>query len=151
MLDCLCPCGFDNPRNTLRWKLLQLAPIRLRINLFGLRTANTDSVAATDSVEAGSTHSWRERTWWIIVRNRLSSTKDKVADVVVDRRNECWWGQWWRLTLGHDSQYEIVQGLWSSCPVKGVSNPTRIRWVDKKNEKDELFENSIQAYIQYPE
>jgi hypothetical protein len=30
--------------------------------------------------------------------------------------------------------------LWSSCPVKGVIN-----------EKDELFENSIQAYVQYPE
>jgi hypothetical protein len=40
VLVCLCPCGFDNPRNTLRSKLLQLAPIQLRISLFGLRTAN---------------------------------------------------------------------------------------------------------------
>jgi hypothetical protein len=36
----LCPCGLDNPRNTLRWKLLQLASIHLRIILFSLRTAN---------------------------------------------------------------------------------------------------------------
>jgi hypothetical protein len=36
--------------------------------------------------------------------------------------------------------------LWSSCPAKGVANPELT-----KNEKDELFENSIQAYIQYPE
>jgi hypothetical protein len=37
---CLCPCGFENPRNTLRWKLLQLASVHLRIILLGLRTAN---------------------------------------------------------------------------------------------------------------
>jgi hypothetical protein len=36
----LCPCGFDNPRNTLRWKLLQLTSVCLQIILFGLRTAN---------------------------------------------------------------------------------------------------------------
>jgi hypothetical protein len=36
----LCPCRFDNPRNTLRWKLLQLASVRLQIILFGLRTTN---------------------------------------------------------------------------------------------------------------
>jgi hypothetical protein len=30
-------------------------------------------------------------------------------------------------TLGHDSEYEIVQGLWSSCPAKGVINPTRFQ------------------------
>jgi hypothetical protein len=40
LLVYLCPCGFDNPRNTLMWKLLQLASVRLRIILFGLRTAN---------------------------------------------------------------------------------------------------------------
>jgi hypothetical protein len=40
MLVCLCLCGFNNPRNTLRWKLLQLASVRLQIILFGLRTAN---------------------------------------------------------------------------------------------------------------
>jgi hypothetical protein len=39
----LYPCGFDNSRNTFRWKLLQLASVRLRIILFGLRTANTRS------------------------------------------------------------------------------------------------------------
>jgi hypothetical protein len=33
--------GFDNPRNTLRLKLLQLISVRLWIILFGLRTANT--------------------------------------------------------------------------------------------------------------
>jgi hypothetical protein len=31
VLVCLCPCGFDNPRNTPRSKLLQLASIHLRI------------------------------------------------------------------------------------------------------------------------
>jgi hypothetical protein len=36
----LCPYGFDNPKNTLRWKLLQLASVCLRIILLGLRTAN---------------------------------------------------------------------------------------------------------------
>jgi hypothetical protein len=36
----LCPCGFDNPRNTLRWKLLQLAFVCLRIILLGLSFAN---------------------------------------------------------------------------------------------------------------
>jgi hypothetical protein len=40
MLVYLCPSGFDNHRNTLRWKLLQLAFVRLWIILFGLRTAN---------------------------------------------------------------------------------------------------------------
>jgi hypothetical protein len=40
VLVCLYPCGFDNPRNTLRWKLLQLASVCLRIILFGLRTVN---------------------------------------------------------------------------------------------------------------
>jgi hypothetical protein len=44
VLVCLCPCGFDNPRNTLRWKLLQLASIHLRIILFGLRTANSSEL-----------------------------------------------------------------------------------------------------------
>jgi hypothetical protein len=37
----LYPCGFDNPMNTRRWKLLQLAFVRLRIILFGIRTVNT--------------------------------------------------------------------------------------------------------------
>jgi hypothetical protein len=37
----LCPCGFEYPRNTLRWKLLQLESVCLRIILLGLRTANT--------------------------------------------------------------------------------------------------------------
>jgi hypothetical protein len=41
VLVCLCPCGFNNHRNTFRWKLLQLASVRLRIILFGLRTANS--------------------------------------------------------------------------------------------------------------
>jgi hypothetical protein len=40
VLVCLCPCGFNNPRNTLRWKLLQLAFLCLRIILLCLRTAN---------------------------------------------------------------------------------------------------------------
>jgi hypothetical protein len=40
VLVCLSPYGFNNPRNTLRWKLLQLASIHLGIILFGLRTAN---------------------------------------------------------------------------------------------------------------
>jgi hypothetical protein len=41
MLVCLYPCGFNNPRNTVRWKLLQLTFVRLRIILLGLRTANS--------------------------------------------------------------------------------------------------------------
>jgi hypothetical protein len=50
VLDCLCPYGFNNPKNTLRLKLLQLASIRLRIILFGLRTTNKLSGAiARDS------------------------------------------------------------------------------------------------------
>jgi hypothetical protein len=40
VLGYLCPCRFDNPRNTLRWKLLQLAFVRLWIILFGFRTTN---------------------------------------------------------------------------------------------------------------
>jgi hypothetical protein len=32
-----------------------------------------------------------------------------------------------RLTFGHESEYEIAQVLWSSCPAKGVTNPARIR------------------------
>ncbi len=40
VLVCLYPCGFDNPSYTLRWKLLQLASVCLRIILFGLRTTN---------------------------------------------------------------------------------------------------------------
>jgi hypothetical protein len=36
----LCPCGFDNPRNKHRWKLLQLTTVCLRIILFDLRTTN---------------------------------------------------------------------------------------------------------------
>jgi hypothetical protein len=53
------------------------------------------------------------------------------------------------LTLGQDSQYEIVQGLWSSYPTKVSLN---LQGFDEltKNEKDELLENSIQAYVQYP-
>jgi hypothetical protein len=43
VLVCLCLCGFDNPRNTLRWKLLQLVSVRLRIILLSLRTANIAS------------------------------------------------------------------------------------------------------------
>jgi hypothetical protein len=36
------PCGFDNPTNTLRWNLLQLAYICLWIILLGLRTTNNE-------------------------------------------------------------------------------------------------------------
>jgi hypothetical protein len=52
------------------------------------------------------------------------------------------------LGLGYESEYEIVQGLLSSCPAKGVANPVGIDELTK-NEKDELFKNSIQAYVQY--
>jgi hypothetical protein len=41
VLVCLSPYGFDNPSNTLRRKLLQLASVFLRIILLGLRTANS--------------------------------------------------------------------------------------------------------------
>jgi hypothetical protein len=84
------------------------------------------------SAAAGSANSWRGRIDWITVRNYLLLTKAKVAGDVADRRIECWWGQWWRHTLGHDSEYEIVQGLWYSCLAKGVAKPAGIRWVDQK-------------------
>jgi hypothetical protein len=86
----------------------------------------------TDSAGAGSAHSWKGRTGWITVRNCLSSMKNKVADGMADKHNECWWGQWQRLTPGHASEYEIVQGLWSSCLAKDVAKPVGIWWVDKK-------------------
>jgi hypothetical protein len=60
------------------------------------------------------------------------SMNDKVADVMADRCNGCWWGQWRSLTLGHESEYEIIRGLWSSFPAKDVANPAGIRWVDRK-------------------
>jgi hypothetical protein len=44
VLVCLCPHGFDNPRNTLRWKLLELTSVRLRIILFDLRSTNTNTL-----------------------------------------------------------------------------------------------------------
>jgi hypothetical protein len=66
---------------------------------------------------------------WITVRNCLSLVKDKVIDVVANRYNVCWWGQWWK---HWDCQYEIVQGFWSTCSTKGVANPIGIRWVDQK-------------------
>jgi hypothetical protein len=98
-------------------------------------TAVVDSIgagSAVDSARARSAHSWKGRTGRIVVRNCLSSMKDKVADVVGDKRNECWWGQWWMLTLGHESEYDIVCGLWSSSPAKGVANPAGIQWVEQK-------------------
>jgi hypothetical protein len=36
------------------------------------------------------------------------------------------------LPLDNESEYEIVQGVWSTCPAKGVANPTGIRWVGRK-------------------
>jgi hypothetical protein len=86
--------------------------------------------SVTDSVAAGSAHSWRGRTDWNTVKNYLSSMIANVVDDVANRLNECWCGQWWRRTLEHDSEYEIVQGLWSNYPVKGVINPVEIQWLD---------------------
>jgi hypothetical protein len=80
------------------------------------------------SAAAGSSYSWRGRTSWNTVRNYLSSMTANVTDDVADGRNECWWGQWWSRTLAHDNEYKIVQGLWSSCPAKGVVNPAGIQW-----------------------
>jgi hypothetical protein len=88
--------------------------------------------SAVDSVGAGSAHLWRGRIGWITVRNCLSSMKEKVVDDMADKHNECWWSQWRRLTHGHNSEYEIVQGLWSNWLAKGVINPVRIQWVDWK-------------------
>jgi hypothetical protein len=75
----------------------------------------------------------------------------KVIDDIADRRNECWWGQWWRDTLGHDSEYEIVQDFYGLASQQRVS--LILQGFDDltENEKDELFKNSIQAYVQYPE
>jgi hypothetical protein len=44
---------------------------------------------------------------------------------------------------------EIVHGSWSSCPAKSIVNPIGIDDLTE-NKKDEHFENSIQAYVQYP-
>jgi hypothetical protein len=70
VLVCLCPCQFDNPRNTLRWKLLQLASICLQIILFGLRTASmyvtTDHNIWPSQIEMYGT-SWGAR-FWVVVR-----------------------------------------------------------------------------------
>jgi hypothetical protein len=70
--------------------------------------------------------------FYMISYKMSQSMKDKVADIMADRLNECWWGQWRRLTLGHESEYEIVQGLWSSCLAKGVTNLVGIWWVNQK-------------------
>jgi hypothetical protein len=43
---------------------------------------------------------------------------------------------------------EIVHGSWSSCPAKSIVNPIGIDDLTE-NKKDEHFENSIQAYVQY--
>jgi hypothetical protein len=48
----LYPCWFNNPRNTLRWKLLQLTFVRLWIILFGLRTASKLSGAIAGDIYA---------------------------------------------------------------------------------------------------
>jgi hypothetical protein len=62
-----------------------------------------------------------------------------VVDVMANRRSECWWGQWWTLTLEHKSEYEIVQGLWSSYPAKGVATTVGIWWVDQKSKGRTLW------------
>jgi hypothetical protein len=54
----LYPCGFDNPGNTLRWKLLQLAYVHLRIILFGLRTANKDGDYYEDDARVMGVRHW---------------------------------------------------------------------------------------------
>jgi hypothetical protein len=44
------------------------------------------------STAAESSHSWGGCIGWITFRTCLSSMKEKVTDVVADRRYECWWG-----------------------------------------------------------
>jgi hypothetical protein len=40
--------------------------------------------------------------------------------------------------------------LWSRCLAKGVANPVGFD-ESTENEKDKLFKNSIQSYVQYLE
>jgi hypothetical protein len=105
---------------------------RLSSRLRAAESATEWRGSVADLAAAGLAHSWRGRTGCNTVRNYLSSTTAMVANDVANGRNECRWGQWRRCTLGHDSEYEIVQGLWSSCPANGVVNPIGIRWLDQK-------------------
>jgi hypothetical protein len=74
VLVCLYPCGFDNPRNTVRWKLLQLASVRLRIILFGLRTTNNRSSYSLLSHNRRSLMSHSRRILLSCNTRRISST-----------------------------------------------------------------------------
>jgi hypothetical protein len=69
----LCPYGFNNPRNTLRSKLLQLASICLRIILFGLRTSNklSDAIAGDSCADERERETWGYARWrWWRCRTR---------------------------------------------------------------------------------
>jgi hypothetical protein len=69
----LCPYGFNNPRNTLRSKLLQLASICLRIILFFLRTSNklSDAIAGDSCADERERESWGYARWrWWRCRTR---------------------------------------------------------------------------------
>jgi hypothetical protein len=98
--------------------------------------------SVVDSVGAGLAHSWRGRTSWITIRNYLSPTKDKVADDVADRRNVCWWGQWWRLTLGHEVNTRLSRVCGLDTWQQVLLTLPRFHELTK-NEMDGLFENSI--------
>jgi hypothetical protein len=89
------------------------------------------------STAVGSAHSWRERTSWNIVRNYLSSTIAKVADDVADKRNECWWGQWWSRTLGYPTRRVRVHGRfftrgWHPYPTRIETGIFSHPWVTRR-------------------
>jgi hypothetical protein len=105
VLLCLCPCGFDYPRNTLRWKLLQLASIRLKIILFGLRTANTSQCPSTTrgGQEAGE---WGSRCRLLCAMGWRAGGGGKRA---VTGGVEAW-HKWARWVVGRLARAQIVRG-----------------------------------------
>jgi hypothetical protein len=136
-----------------------LAPAELAVDWRGSVVDSTAAESATewssstvDLTAVGWAHSWRGRTSWITVGNYLSSTKVKVADAVAERHNECWWGQMTKVYPSLDTKVNMrlsrVFGLAVqqrvSLTLQGFDELT-------ENEKGELFKNSIQAYVQYPE
>jgi hypothetical protein len=84
----LCPCGFDNPRNTLRWKLLQLGSVRLRIILLGLRTTHNRRLCTTGHRAMLLHHPSRHRRPWLDLGYPFEFIKIRpsVMDSVVEIR-----------------------------------------------------------------
>jgi hypothetical protein len=89
----LCHYGFDNPSNTLRSKLLQLASVCLQIILLGLRTTNSRHPTVffiVKQVRLGIPNfssKLVEQQWWVVhvpslQKSRGSEAKDGRFDGV---------------------------------------------------------------------